>query len=283
MTDPDSHEEGEGESSLFETIRAEVDNFNRDFERIKNTLSDIGGAEADNFSRDFERIKNILSDIGEALIPSAAAAEATVDDVDSSSFFLDIGEHAEKDHGGTPQVTNDAREANLPLSQRTRDIGFGHKITPAENASGLIHGIKFKNQDGTFRELTEKDKETILMADMNYHAGRARVSGWDTKLANIGTSWDQLEESYRNALTSLAYNVGGDKAGKTWTKVLKAAKDQNVQDFALGLRRKDAGKHTAGMDNRVAKELYYSGLISSLSEVSNPLPLANAAQAGIPK
>jgi hypothetical protein len=82
MTDPDSYEEGEGESSLFETIRAEVDNFSRDFERIKKTLSDIGGAEADNFSRDFERIKNILSDIGEALIPSAAAAEAT--SVDSS-------------------------------------------------------------------------------------------------------------------------------------------------------------------------------------------------------
>jgi len=96
MTDPDSYEEGEGESILFETIRAEVDTFNRDFERIKDTLSDIGEAEldtfrrdfetikdklsdigeaeADNFRRDFERIKGTLSDIGEALTPSAAEA-----------------------------------------------------------------------------------------------------------------------------------------------------------------------------------------------------------------
>ena len=82
MTDPDSYEEGEGESSLFETIRAEVDNFNRDSEIIKDIVSDIGGAEVDNFNRDLERIKKTLSYIGEALIPSAAAAEAT--SVDSS-------------------------------------------------------------------------------------------------------------------------------------------------------------------------------------------------------
>jgi len=37
------------------------------------------------------------------------------------------------------------------------------------------------------------------------------------------------------------------------------------------------------MDNRVAKELYYAGLISNLSDVSDQLPLANAAQAGIPE
>jgi len=32
--------------------------------------------------------------------------------------------------------------------------------------------------------------------------------GWDTKLSNIGTSWDELGAPYRAALTSLAYNVG---------------------------------------------------------------------------
>ena len=225
----------------------------------------------------------VTADQGAAPQEASPVVEASTDNASSSSFFLDIGVHAESDHGGVPEVTNDAREANLPVSQRTRDIGFGHKITAAENASGFIHGVRFINEDGTFRELTEEDKTTILMADMDYHADRARVSGWDTKLANIGSSWDQLGEPYRNALTSLAYNVGGDKAGRTWTNVLTAARDQNVQSFALGLRRKDAGRHTAGMDNRVAKELYYSGLISSLSEVSDQLPLANAAQAGIPE
>lgn len=222
--------------------------------------------------------ESVAADVVEEETPAVVETSTN-----SSTFFLDIGVHAESDHGGVPEVTNDAREANLPVSQRTRDIGFGHKITAAENASGFIHGVRFINEDGTFRELTEEDKTTILMADMSYHEERARVSGWDTKLANIGSSWDSLEESYRNVLTSLAYNVGGDKAGRTWTNVLTSARDQNVQSFALGIRRKDAGRNTAGMDNRGAKELYYSGLISSLSEVSDQLPLANAAQAGIPE
>lgn len=242
-------------------------------------LNNLTDNQVDFFSSESEEIARLAAAPQEA----SPVVEASTDNASSSSFFLDIGVHAESDHGGVPEVTNDAREANLPVSQRTRDIGFGHKITAAENASGFIHGVRFINEDGTFRELTEEDKTTILMADMDYHADRARVSGWDTKLANIGSSWDQLGEPYRNALTSLAYNVGGDKAGRTWTNVLTAARDQNVQSFALGLRRKDAGRNTAGMDNRVAKELYYSGLISSLSEVSAQLPLANAAQAGIPE
>lgn len=108
MTDPDSYEEGEGESSLFETIRAEVDNFNRDSERIKDIVSDIGGAEVDNFNRDLERIKDTLSYIGEALIPSAAAAEAT--DTPSKNELIDSVFRAEggysNDKGDTGNYYN---------------------------------------------------------------------------------------------------------------------------------------------------------------------------------
>jgi hypothetical protein len=37
------------------------------------------------------------------------------------------------------------------------------------------------------------------------------------------------------------------------------------------------------MDNRVAKELYYAGLITSLDDVSSELPLATAKNSGIPQ
>lgn len=200
----------------------------------------------------------------------------------TDQFYLDIGIHAESDHGSTPQITNDAREADLPDEQKSRDIGFGHKISADENATGEIHGIKFKNEDGTFIPLTEKDKRYILKQDMLVHQKAARNAGWDTKLANIGTSWDELDSEYQNALTSLAYNVGGSKAGRTWTNVLTAAKNKDVSAFARGLRRKDAGRNTEGMDNRVAKELYYAGLIDSLADVSEELPLATSRNSGIP-
>ena len=199
-------------------------------------------------------------------------------------FYTKIAEKAETDHGSTPVITNDAGEAAKKDADKSRDIGYGHKITATENTSGKIHGIPFKDlKTGNFISLTNKDKVAIYNADMEMHTKAAIINGWDTKLANINTSWDKLDNKYTRVLSSLAYNVGGDKAGDQWTAVLKAAKDKDVTEFAKQLRRKDAGKYTSGMDNRVAKELYYSKLIDKLSDVSSVLPKANATVAGIPK
>jgi len=199
-------------------------------------------------------------------------------------FYTKIAEKAETDHGSTPVITNDAGEASKPDADKSRDIGYGHKITATENTSGKIHGIPFKDlKTGNFISLTNKDKVAIYNADMEMHTKAARNNGWDTKLANINTSWDKLDNKYTRVLSSLAYNVGGDKAGDQWTAVLKAAKDKDVTEFAKQLRREDNGKYTSGTDNRVAKELYYSKLIDKLSDVSSVIPKANATVAGIPK
>ena len=206
----------------------------------------------------------------------------------TKEFYLNIGKKAESDHGSVPKPTKDKAEANIPEAERSKDVGFGHKVKPAEDASGMIHGIKFKNEDGTYIELTDEQKIEILNKDMAYELSLARKDnnaeeGWDSKLEKIGITWDELDYKYQNALTSLAYNVGGIKAGNSWTKVLQAAKDRDVVEFAKQMRRKDSGEFTAGMDNRVAKELYYAGIISSLEEVSSVLPKANYRVAGIPK
>ena len=206
----------------------------------------------------------------------------------TTQFYLDIGQKAESDHGSVPKPTKDKREKNIPESQRSKDVGFGHKVKASEDASGEIHGIKFKNEDGTYIELTEAQKVEILNKDMAYELSLARKDsdgrqGWDSKLKKLGIKWDDLDYKYQNALTSLAYNVGGIKAGTGWTKVLQAAKDGDVKEFAKQMRRKDSGSFTAGMDNRVAKELYYAGIISNLDEVSSVLPKADYKVAGIPK
>lgn len=221
---------------------------------------------------------------GKGLMSKPSAQTTPTASKESTSFYMDIGEYGETDHGSVPQPTKDAREANLPEEKRTKDIGYGHKIFKGseEDVSGMIHGIKFKNADGTYRPLSKEEKATILKADMAKHQNMARKAGWDAKLAKLGTSWDELDEPYRDVLTSLAFNVGGAKAGKGWTAVLKAAKDKDIETFAKEIRRKDAGKNTAGMDNRAAKELYYAGLIEGLSEVKDVLPLADH-RSGVPK
>jgi len=200
----------------------------------------------------------------------------------TNKFYNDIGTHAEGDHGDTPVTTKDASEKSKPVSKRSKDVGYGHKVKPSEEETGLIHGIPFKRRDGTYIPLTETQKRFILKKDMEAEVDLARELSWDKKLKDKGTSWNNLDYKYKNVLTSLAFNVGGTKASAQWSKVLDAARDEDPVAFARELRRMDTGKYTKGMDNRVMKELYYSGIISNRSEVSSVLPKANNAS-GVPK
>ena len=194
----------------------------------------------------------------------------------TTQFYKDIGVHAEGDHGSLPIATHDDAEKGLPESERSLDIGYGHKLTDEERESGEIYGISFANG------LSDEDKGTILNKDMEQHAQYARAAGWDAKLKERGSSWDKLDHGFKLALTSLAYNVGGKKAGATWTSVLDAAVNKDTSAFAKNLRRLNNKKNTAGMDNRVIKEMFYSGLIKNASEVTGQLPLGNANHSGVP-
>lgn len=190
-------------------------------------------------------------------------------------FYRNIGIHAESDHGSLPIRTHDSREAHLPKDQRSFDIGYGHKLTKEELETGMIHGIPF------LEGLTAEDKTTILNKDMENNL-KIAMESWQPKLQERGGSWDELASGYQMVLTSLAYNVGGTKAGAQWSSVLDAAMNQDVSEFAKQARRQDNNKYTAGMDNRVLKEMYYSGLINKASEVKDVLPLSDGVVAGIP-
>ena len=193
--------------------------------------------------------------------------------------FLAAQRTMEGDHGDIPVPTNDAGEKPLDLSERSKDIGFGHKITEKETREGAIYGIPFIDPDGNYIPLTQEQKKTIQQKDMQKHLALARKNGWDSKLKKRGLSWDSLDEYYQLALQDLAYNVGGEEAGKTWENIFDAIENQDTEDFVRQLRRQDAGENTAGMDNRVAKVAYALGLISNLEEAHNAgLTLANTTE-----
>jgi len=204
----------------------------------------------------------------------------------TNKFYDNIGTYAEGDHGDTPVQSNDEGAADDDL-----DVAYGHKLKQSEKDSGMIHGIKFQNEDGTYIPLTEAQKREILKKDFEVETNLARSKGWDRKLKARGSSWDELDYKYKNALSSLAMNVGGTKAGEQWNKVFDAAIAKDPKAFAKEMRRTRKVRQADGslkdvvdeaMDNRVAKELYYAGIISNLSEVSDVLTEATAGS-GVPQ
>ena len=217
------------------------------------------------------------------IIEAASEATAIEETFDRATFDDAVARLMESDHGSTPVPTKDSKEKDIPEAERSKDVGYGHKVTAAEEESGMIHGVPFKDADGNYISLTTEQKQEILRADManQLRIARSGADGWDADLAERGSSWDELGEPYKAALTSLAFNVGGG-SGRSWTTVLKAAIDEDVSLFAEHLRRLDNKKNTEGMDNRVMKELYYAGLIENRSEVADKLPLATAAS-GVPE
>lgn len=192
-----------------------------------------------------------------------------------NSFYSNIAKSAESDHGSTATLSND--EADIKANRTTFDIGYGHKIKDSEWISGKIHGVPFYDSNtGEFIPLTTKEKEAIYQTDMQQNLSVAfRTTSKVGKNKAWLNAWDKIEEPYKAVLTSLAFNVGGTTAGSDYYAVLEAAKNKDVTTFAKELRRKDAGEHTKGMDNRVVKELYYAGLIDYIDDVKAVLDKAD--------
>lgn len=223
-------------------------------EALKNADANSKGASPK------QKVMKAAETVIDAIIGKAEAAEP------SSSIIYNfedaLANRMEGWHGGKPMV-----KPNETL------IGYGHNITKEEEATGMIHGIVFRDDNGEPLELTRPQARAIMQADIAQNVSIARDKGWDSELASYGYVWDNIDTEFQMALSSLAYNIGGYGAAK-YKKAVVAAADGAVLEFAKEMRRKIDGKYTKGADNRVVKELYYAGIIDSLDQVKSVLPLA---------
>lgn len=219
------------------------------------------------------------------------AYNAETKEFDLDTFYSNIGTLGEGRHGYNsqtdtykPMPTNDAAEAGKPDSEKTKDIGYGHKIQKSEMESGMIHGIRFYNTETKeFIPLTESEVRLILKRDMNTNLTQV-LPTWNKRIAEskTGKTFNDINPQAQAVLTSLAYNVKG-KSAKKWDRIFDndglyttSMDADQIANFALELRRKDNKVNTKGMDNRVMKELVSAGLISSKAiydKVKEQLPL----------
>jgi len=196
----------------------------------------------------------------------------------------------EGDHGNIPMPTNDEREKHLPKNERSLDVGYGHKIKQNELETGEIHGIKFKDSNGDYIPLTEKDKIFILEQDISFEINNALELGWNKKLNDRDLVWEELPTKYKYPLIDLAFNVGFEGA-QSWNDVFDDVKNNDDKLFVKNLRRQNDGEWDNGLDNRVAKVAYAVGLVDSLKQAkeyglkladTNDIPLGKKDYTPVP-
>ena len=68
--------------------------------------------------------------------------------------------------GFLPEATLSIESKLNPKLTKTYDIGHGHKLTPEEFKSGLVYGIRIKDDEGNFIPISESDSLKILHEDI---------------------------------------------------------------------------------------------------------------------
>lgn len=242
--------------------------------------ADFGKEVSNLFDAAFKTLQNMLDftvSSAEAadVLPATNVVEGQVL-FNTTNFNKNIGRIAEGRHGYdstketyTPMLTNDASEKGKADKDKSSDIGYGHKIKQSEWDTGVIHGVKFWDVEKKQAiPLTEMQVLEILDADMSENLTGV-LPDWNKKIKEreLGNSFDDINPQAQAVLTSLAFNVGSEKA-KQWQNIFNnfglyypSMSAEETAQFAFDLRRDDAGKRTKGTDNRVMKELVSAGLI----------------------
>lgn len=127
-----------------------------------------------------------------------------------------------------------------PEDSDTRDIGYGHKITKAEEKSGKVYGIDIS------KGITESQATQILKKDKSDHEAKAK------KL--MGSHWDKLNQSGRDMITDYSFTGVLNK----FPKMIEAIKKRDVGGVLKEYKRKytkDGELVTLGRRNELGIQL----------------------------
>ena len=117
-------------------------------------------------------------------------------------------------------------------------------------------------------ELDDADMKALLGLTVGDSEGKA-----ERRAKTLGVPWESMPEWHKAILSDIAFNTG-DVTG--WTRVFKETEPRRVLQQA---RRREGGKNTAGMDNRVARIGIMLGIIDTVDQAKAlGLSLTNLGQ-----
>ena len=104
--------------------------------------------------------------------------------------------------GFIPTVTEAVESKLNPKLKKTFDIGYGHKLTPEEYKSGLVYGIRVRDDKGEFIPISEKDALKILNQDIKEKARITKVEYEN----QTGKKFSDLSKTIQELLVESTFN-----------------------------------------------------------------------------
>ena len=168
--------------------------------------------------------------------------------------------------GARPKVYED--------SQGLKTVGVGFNMEQ-QGAKKLWNkaGVK-KSFDDVYNgrvQLDDVDMKSLLGLTVGTSEAKAQ-----RRAKVLGVPWESLPAWHKAILSDIAFNTG-DVTG--WSRVFKETEPRRVLQQA---RRREGGKNTAGMDNRVARIGIMLGIIDTVEQAKNlGLGLTNLNQSEV--
>ena len=155
----------------------------------------------------------------------------------SSNTLTDFLTGAE---GFIPTVTEAIETKLNPKLDKTYDIGYGHKLTPEEYKSGLVYGIKVKDDKGEFITISKENALKILNEDIKEKARITKIE-YENK---TGKKFSDLSKTIQELLVESTFNGLSPKNAPGLTT---AASKNDIKGIVDNM----TDRYTGPKDNRV--------------------------------
>jgi hypothetical protein len=130
--------------------------------------------------------------------------------------------------GEYKQKIKDKSAEEIAKIKKTYDIGYGHKLTDEEFKTGIVYGIKVRDDKGNKIALTDEQANFILRKDIE---SKAQDTVRDYKNVT-GKNFLDLDKNLQNVLVDSAFNGVPIRDTKGLKKALK---DNNVFNIIKNL------------------------------------------------